>query len=124
MSHTTQITRTWGLFLPFALMLVLAVPAGAKGPVVAQPQCPPSTGTAQPPRVAPDSREACTRQGLDGSHPGILAGGTAALVLALASGKLVRSSPRQRSRRARAWATYVELEALWLLPAREVEHDA
>ncbi len=130
MSHRTQITRTWGLVLALALALALAVPAGATGRVDNQPLCPPTTGEAPPPRVAPDLRPPCVprdlagdRQGLDGAHVGLLTGGIAMLVLAVTGGMVVAT------RRADASASpgvsyYAELEALWLLPAREVEHDA
>ncbi len=96
MSHKMQIGRTWAILLPLALVLVLAAPAGAKGPVFNQPLCPPTIGEQTPAPRGPALRPPCERLSsagdphtLDGANAGLVAAGIAALVLALAVGMLV-----------------------------------
>jgi hypothetical protein len=107
MSRKTQIRRTWGL-LPLVLaLMVLAVPAAAKGPVFNQPVCPPTVGKASaPPR--PNLRPPCARRSvagdrrsLNGADAGVLAGGIAVLVLVIAGGMLVVTHRRDAPARPR-----------------------
>jgi hypothetical protein len=96
MSHMSPKRHTWGivpLALALTLMIVLAAPAAARGPVLYSPVCGPVVR--EDIKASPRVRALCERraaagesQSVTGKEAGIIAGGVAVLVLMIAGGML------------------------------------